>query len=415
MKKIILLIVFLASCARAPLKDPNLAFHKTENLPNLVDSFSPASLQDAFKKTLTAFKSSNTIPAEFHFEGRLITKDDYRLALAAAAEEAGDLDRFHDFIRENFDFYEVYGSDAGYGDVFSTGYYEPLLKGSLRRTKEFTQPLYKLPSDMVAIDLNSFAAKKPELEWLRNGIADQASKNPVWKARLENGKVLPYYERKEIDPIGAPSPLAGRKLELAWVNPIEAFYLQIQGSGLVDFGNGKKLRVGYAGQNGYPYFPIGKALKDFLPQDQISMQRIREYLEAQTPERQQEVFNLNPSYVFFKELTGESLGYSEAEITGGRTIATDQFLFPKGLLAFFEIEQPVFADATSLEPASWDLKPRWVFDNDTGGAIRGGGRVDLYVGQGEEAARIAGVMKRHGKLWYVAPKESFLAKLKGER
>jgi membrane-bound lytic murein transglycosylase A len=97
-----------------------------------------------------------------------------------------------------------------------------------------------------------------------------------------------------------------------------------------------------------------------------------------------------------------------------RTIATDQFFFPKGTMGFLEIDLPVFADANALEPAAWEPKPRWIFDQDTGGAIRGGGRVDLYMGQGEEPARQAGVMKRAGKLWMIAPKEEFLAGLRGK-
>ena len=105
---------------------------------------------------------------------------------------------------------------------------------------------------------------------------------------------------------------------------------------------------------------------------------------------------------------------SGAEVTAGRTIATDRFFFPKGLLGYLDIELPVFADASAIDPTSWERKPRFVFDQDTGGAIRGGGRVDLYMGQGAEAERIAGVMKRDGRLWVMVPNEEFLARIRAK-
>jgi membrane-bound lytic murein transglycosylase A len=101
-------------------------------------------------------------------------------------------------------------------------------------------------------------------------------------------------------------------------------------------------------------------------------------------------------------------------VTAGRTIATDKFLFPKGVLGFLDIELPVFPDSTALDPSGYEHKPRWVFDQDTGGAIRGGGRVDLYMGQGLEAERLAGVMKKGGQLWMVAPKAEFLERLRAK-
>jgi membrane-bound lytic murein transglycosylase A len=141
------------------------------------------------------------------------------------------------------------------------------------------------------------------------------------------------------------------------------------------------------------------------------MQRIRAYLASVPPAERDQVFFKNPSYVFFQPLESQSLTYSGAEVTAGRTIATDKFLFPKGVLGFFAIEEPTFAGEADLNASGWEAKPRFVFDQDTGGAIRGGGRVDLYMGQGPGAARKAGVMKRDGKLWGLAPKQVFLDRL----
>ena len=222
----------------------------------------------------------------------------------------------------------------------------------------------------------------------------------------EKKQVVSYYERREID--AYPSPLKNRHLEIAYVNPIDAFFLQVEGSGTLEFENGKRINVGYASQNGFPYFSIGKALVGLIPVEQISMQRIRQHLQSLPADQRQELLNKNPSYVFFQELKGPPLTYSGAEVTSGRTIATDSGFFPKGTLAFLEIETPEFQDPTAIDPSHWAKRSRWVVDQDTGGAIRGGGRVDLYFGEGNEPERLAGVMKRDGRLWYAVPKPEYL-------
>ncbi|MGE3262444.1 MAG: murein transglycosylase A [Bacteriovoracia bacterium] len=403
-------LFLVSSCSRAPLEDPNKLFRPADEVPALADSFPIETLRDALKRTLVAYESSSIIPSEFRFAGRTVSRADYRLALQALAPEMENINRFQAFVRENFDFYEVYGRDK-WGEIFSTGYYEVKMHGSRKKTKAFSQPIYRTPADLVSIDLSAYALRYPDMKAAQLAVLEQKSKTPIWRGRLiaESKKVVPYYDRAEIERTQA---LAGKKSEIAWVDPIDAFFLEIQGSGTVLLPNGKSIRVGYAAQNGWPYQAIGKFLFDVIPKEQMSMQRIRQFLQALPREKQQEIFDKNPSYVFFQELKSLSLTYSGAEVTPARTIATDQVLYPKGTLGFLDVELPVFADDTALEPASWEAKPRWVFDQDTGGAIRGGGRVDLYMGDDEQAARQAGVMKRTGKLWVVAPKESFLAKLK---
>lgn len=413
MRYLLLLMLLLAGCARSPLKDQKDAFRPSSAPPSLEDSLPLESLREALDRTLASFQDPKNIPETYQIAGRSVARADYKLALEALKPELESQERFRDFVRENFDFYEVYGSDE-WGKVFTTGYYDPVVNGSRRRNLRHSQALYRNPPDMLSVDLAAFAAKKPELTLLQQLLTEQKSKAPIWRGRLlkEGMKVVPYYERAEIDLVGGGGPLGGQNLELCWVDPIDAFFIQIQGSGLVDLGEGKKIRVGYASQNGAPYVAIGKHLLHAIPLEQMSMQRIRQHLETLPRAEQQEIFNKNPSYVFFQELPGLSLTYSGAEVTPGRTIATDQYFFPKGLLAFFDIELPVFADETALEPSAWEHKPRWVFDQDTGGAIRGGGRVDLYMGQDPEAARRAGVMKRDGKLWYAVPNEKFLERLR---
>jgi membrane-bound lytic murein transglycosylase A len=180
--------------------------------------------------------------------------------------------------------------------------------------------------------------------------------------------------------------------------------MQIQGSGRVVFPDKKELRLGYAGQNGYRYDPIGKFLTDKIPLEEMSMASLENYLRGLPADEMQKILNQNASYVFFKKLDGKPVTFLGSEAVPGRTIATDKRYFPKGTLAYLEVDAPVFDDDKNPKPARFAPAPRLVIDADTGGAIRGGGRVDLYWGEGESAARSAGVMKQKGRLWYLIPK-----------
>lgn len=406
----LILALLLASCARAPLSDPARTYVAGGLPAELRDSLDIGSFRMALERTLRTFaETAPNMPAQYVFGERVIGREEYRRALEALRPELESWDRFYAFVKENFDFYEVYGGEKQ-GQVLSTGYYDPVVKGSPRRTERFTRPLYKVPGDLVTIDLAAFAERNPGLAPLQSIVTEQKSKNPVWRGRYiaETKRVVPYYERAEID--GAAKPLAGKGLELAWVDPVDGFFLEIQGSGVVEM-PGKSQRVGYAAQNGSGYVPIGKFLTHEIPLEEMSMQRIRAYLAGVSEAERDAVMFKNPSYVFFRALDSQSLTYSGAEVTAGRTIATDKFLFPKGVLGFFAIEEPTFAAEGDLNASGWEEKPRFVFDQDTGGAIRGGGRVDLYMGQGPEAARKAGVMKREGRLWGLAPKPAFLERI----
>ncbi|MGZ3651984.1 MAG: MltA domain-containing protein [Bdellovibrionota bacterium] len=409
--KVFLLALFLVSCSRTPLTDPAKAFLPAESAPELRDSYPIETLREALKNTLAAFKAGHNIPATFQFAGRTIARDDYRRALEALEPELESFERFHSFVRENFEFLPVYGGDSA-GEVLSTGYFDAALKGSRKQGGAFTEPLYRAPSDMVSVDLKAFADRLPDLKSLQSLLLESVSKTPSWRGRLvKEGaipRVVPYYSRSEIQ---RERVLAKRGLEIVYVDPIDEFFLEIQGSGTVSLDGGKEIRVGYDSQNGAPYTPIGRFLWDIIPKEKMSMQRIRAHLTTLDRGRQQDLFDKNASYVFFKELRGAPVTYCGAEVTPNRTIASDQGLFPKGVLEFLIVDEPVFAHPGDLDPTSWEPRPRWVFDQDTGGAIRGGGRIDLYTGRGFDAERVAGVMKRPGKLWGLAPKPEFLAKL----
>lgn len=270
------------------------------------------------------------------------------------------------------------GSDSG----LITGYYEPLLHGARKRGGPFQTPLYRAPGDLLTIDL---AGLYPELKGMR------------LRGRLVGDKVVPYLSRAEMARTNA---LAGK--ELLWVDdPIEAFFLQVQGSGrvyLVD--SGETVRVAYANQNGHPYKSIGRYLVDKgeLTLDQASAQNIKTWFVSH-PDKQQELLNANPSYVFFKEekLTDPRKGPKGAlgvPLTPQRSIAIDAQFIPLGAPVFLATTYPV--KETPLQ--------RLVMAQDTGGAIRNAVRADFFWGFGTEAGEKAGKMKQRGMMWLLLPK-----------
>src|SRR3954447_14811662 len=264
-----------------------------------------------------------------------------------------------------------------------TGYYEPLLHGSRKRHGRYTVPLYGRPPELVMVDLGRF---RDDLKGKR--IA----------GKVDKGSLVPFADRKAID----EGALAGRKLEIVWVDdPIEAFFLQVQGSGRVELAEGGEMRVGYAAQNGHPYKSIGRALIEShaLDPQAVSMQSIRAWLEAH-PEKIDEVLEKDASYVFFQEVKGEGpMGAEGVPLTPGRSLAVDRKHMPLGVPLWLAGGMP------GLEEGEPDRKlHRLVVAQDTGGAIRGPVRGDLFWGFGPEAESGAGRMKHRGKLWVLLPK-----------
>ena len=269
------------------------------------------------------------------------------------------------------------GSDTG----LITGYYEPLLLGSRKRSTRFAYPLYAPPDDMLEVDMSELYPQ------FRGNIV---------RARLQGKRVVPYFNRAEIDAGLAPA-LHGR--ELFWVdNPVELFFLQIQGSGRIQLENGAHAKIGYAEQNGHPYASIGRRLIDMgeLLPEQASMQGIKNWAEK-NPERLAVLLGHNPSYVFFRELPDSlsgPLGALGVPLTNEYSIAVDRRSIPLGVPVFLATTQP-----DSVEPLN-----RLVFAQDTGGAIKGAVRADFFWGFGELAGHQAGRMKQSGRLWVLFPK-----------
>lgn len=388
MKIFISFVLFgvLSSCTRSVIKSPHEAMRLSGQAPTIVDSHSRESFFTTLRAHIDVMKKSALVKEQMIFGEIKISKAEYMAALEEIFKHELD---YVQYIQDNFDFHEVYGKEE-WGEILSTGYYEPHVNGSRTPNEKYSQAVYARPNDLVTVNLKSFAYKfSAPLE------------HQSVRGRLKGSTVIPYYVRSEID---SDRKLQGQNLELAYLDPIDAFFIQIQGSGVIDFSDGTNMRIGYAEQNGHPYVALGKHLTHVIPLEEMSMQRIRNHLETLDPLEKQKILNLNPSYVFFRPLNSQALTYAGMEVSAGRTIATDKDLMPKGALAFLQIEEPVFESTTSTTPIAWLNQPRLVFDQDTGGAIRGPGRVDLYFGSTSEAAQKAGVMKRSGKLFYLVPK-----------
>jgi len=288
-------------------------------------------------------------------------------------------------IKREFDFYQSVGSN-GWGKVLFTGYYEPMLSCRINADDVYKYPLYKRPDDIVEIDLTLFGNDFP-----RNKLS----------ARIAGRKVLPYFSREEIDQNKA---LYGRDLEMLWCRDlVDIYFLQIQGSGKADLGGGDVVSILYDGQNGRQYRSLGKQLidKGAITKENMSMPAIREYLRTH-PDEVVPLLNQNPSYVFFRMDMGPSLGNIGVPLTPGRSIATDSKLLPKGALAFIETRKPVIESGAIKE---WVPVTRFVLNQDTGGAIKGPGRVDLFWGQGAEAELSAGYMQQEGRLYFLLRKK----------
>lgn len=270
--------------------------------------------------------------------------------------------------------------DGSPGTGLVTGYYEPLLKGSQTPNDQYQYPLYSRPDDLLRIDL---AKVYPELSKMR------------LRGRVVGNKVVAYHDRKAID--GEGSPLAGK--ELVWIDdPVAVFFLHVQGSGRIQLADGSMMAVGYADQNGQPYASIGKVLieRGEIEREDISLFTIRQWLQ-QNPEQAQALLEENRSYVFFqlrKNADENPRGSLNIPLTPSRSIAVDPSNIPLG--------SPVWLD-TSYPGETDHTLQRLTFAQDTGGAIKGYARADMFWGNGEMAEKLAGEMKQQAQLYVLLP------------
>ena len=377
-------LVIVAGCQVAPLAPPTVSpptpAHATFFATTYAEipGWSQDRLQAAWPAFLAGCKALTT---------RSRTQPLWQGPCAASAVvDEGNASAVRDFFERNFTPYRV-ASSAGGDSGLVTGYYEPLLLGSRNAGPAFPAPLYAPPDDLLIVELSELY---PELEGKRV------------RGRLDGRRVVPYWPRADID--AGRASVAGKALVYV-TDPLDAFFLQIQGSGRVQLAEGGMMRVGYADQNGQPFRSVARVLIDRgdLTLGEASMQGIRAWGQRH-PEALPQLLDENPSYVFFREVPPPPAGSLEARIDGPigslgvpllaqRTIAVDPRAIPLGA--------PVFLATT--EPLSDTPLQRLVMAQDTGGAIRGPIRADFFWGFGDEAGQQAGRMRQQGQLWLLWP------------
>jgi membrane-bound lytic murein transglycosylase A len=291
-----------------------------------------------------------------------------------------DSESVRTYFRQNFSVYKTTNVDGAESGLI-TGYYQPILKGSRTKSAKYPFPLYTTPPDLITVELDGLF---PELKYKRV------------RGRVVGNKLVPYFNRAEIETDN--SPIKGR--ELVYIdNIVDVFFLQIQGSGVVQFENGEQVMVGYADQNGHTYNSVGRLLieRGELTSANASMAGIKNWVKN-NPLRFRELLNNNPSFVFFRELPSGlpgPIGALGVPILAERAVAVDPKFVPLGAPIFLSTTQP-----NNNKP----LK-RLMMAQDTGGAIKGGVRADFFWGAGAEAGAKAGAMKQSGKIWVLLPKE----------
>ncbi|EWY40590.1 murein transglycosylase [Skermanella stibiiresistens SB22] len=374
------LAVFLASCAPKAPKEPEAVPPKLTLTPASFPDL-PGWRDDTQADTLDAFAKSCARlvvqPADRAVGAAGKVADWQAPCRALAAVPRGDQAAARAYFETWFLPYAAADNDKPEG--LFTGYYEAELRGSALVGGRYTVPLYRKPDDLVMVDLGEFR---------------DALKGERIAGRVVDGRLRPYEDRARIE----KGALKGRDLELVWVDdPVDAFFLQIQGSGRVVMEDGSVVRVGYAGQNGHPYVAIGRELiaRGALTRETVSMQSIRDWLRA-NPGEATALMDKNPSFVFFQTLTGEGpLGAQGVALTPGRSLAVDRSFVPYGVPVWLDAQDPLDAEARLR---------RLMVAQDTGGAIRGVVRGDVFWGHGHEAELRAGKMKSPGRYYLLIPK-----------
>jgi membrane-bound lytic murein transglycosylase A len=306
--------------------------------------------------------------------------------------ESASLDEFISKLNENFDLYE---SKNEKNSSLITGYYAPVLKGSLEKTDKYNAPLYPVPKDLITVNLKKFSQRLPNKEIV---------------GRLDGNQLVPYYTREEIE-AGA---LKDTK-PLAYVdNKVDELYLEIQGSGFLVTDDGKEYNIGYAGRNGRPYSSIGGliAREKLIPSDTINMYTIREYLLT-NPDEIPYVLGTNESFVFFKIRQKEGVfGNIGVKLTAKNSVAMDYTMIPRGSLVYIKTKIPYKQkpDDQSIPRSQREPFEKFFLVQDTGGAIKGGGRVDIYFGEGDDAFFYASQMAGRGDVYLIVAKKEKLPK-----
>jgi membrane-bound lytic murein transglycosylase A len=376
---VMIVAVSFSGCMRAAYKPSLKPFESFTPVKaadiNFEDDLETASLEAAIDRSIHFYEGAGRNKL-FRIGDRLIDARQLKetlIAFRAVLRKAEDNDDMRKRISAKFDIYRSKGSD-GDGSVLFTGYYEPLLEGSLERTDKYRYPLYKVPPDL--------AVRAKQI------------------GRMKGGKFVPYYSRREIDAEGV---LQGKNLALAWVSdPLELYSLHIQGSGKIKLEDGTILTIGFAQTNGRPFSSVTKFMLDNGKIKSSEASYRHEFLKGKSDEEIYDVLSHNERYTFFRFLNMEPVGSLGEAVTPDRTIATDPDFFPEGALAFIRLRKPVF-DTEGHIKERVDAS-RFVLSQDKGSAIKGPGRVDIFCGFGNQAESTAGTLKEKGELYLLIKK-----------
>jgi membrane-bound lytic murein transglycosylase A len=370
----------LFGCAEklpAPKETATLAITDFAHLPGWGGDDASAAMA-AFQRSCAVFAQSPE-DAAVGPQGIGGTAKDWQAA-CAAIPPSGSSASARDFFQQQFTPYSVGGAKGAEG--LFTGYYEPELRGSRQRSTEYGVPLYRRPSDLVMVDLGEFRA-----DLAGNNIA----------GRVVDGRLKPYSTRAEID----DGALAGQDLELLWLaDPVDAFFLQVQGSGRIQLAEGGTTRVGFAAHNGHGFVSAGRILVDEgkLTKDQATAQTVAQWLKDH-PAEAAGIMARNPRFIFFREIEGDGpVGAQGVVLTPERSMALDSALLPLGA--------PFWIDTTWPADTGQAGQPlqRLMIAQDVGGAIKGAVRGDLYWGTGAQALEVAGRLKQPGRYFILLPK-----------
>ncbi len=378
---LILLPAVLVSCSRQPL----VQIPET-SLPEFFDDMDRASLEQAVATSLDYLRGRDPQQkiaiADRSYPLATLTRSlEAFVQILAEKPSAGELNRL---VRKNFDIFQATGTKGiNLGrKMLVTGYFQPVFEGSLEKKAPFLFPLYSVPPDL---------ARRQNV----HGVMEFG--------RYEGEAFVPYWTREEIE--------SGRKAagsEIVWLkDPFDAFVLHVQGSGLIRLRDGSIRSIRYAAKNGHRYKSIGRYMvkTNRITLEEASLKTIREYLENHPHEKDSILFR-NPSYIFFNWSPSRgAIGNLGKELTAGRSIAVDQKCFPPGALGFLFTRKPVLTDNKEIR---WKPLHRFVVVQDTGSAIRGPGRVDLFWGSGTDAGIRAGRMKEQGTLYFFILKNTAL-------
>ena len=368
-------------------REPALLLPPQDQIPPLRDDMDHKSLITAATRHLNYLRSLPAT-ASLPVEGTACARKCLLESMETFVEilkQNPDPSQLDQAIRDHFTLYQAGGrSKEKSGKMLITGYYEPLLEGSMCRKDAFVHPLYAPPKSLITCQDPRTGKKTP-------GRTDV------------NGEKIPFWSRAEIE---GGNLLAGNEL-VYLKDPVDAFVLHVQGSGKIRLPDGSLRAIQFAATNGHEYKSIGKLLVDEnkMTREEATMPTIRQYLR-ENPEDRQRVLHSNPRYVFFqwndkKESPTGSMGLP---LTPGRSIAVDPKTLPTGVMAYLISRKPVLDDKGQIR--DWETLQRFVLPQDTGSAIKGAGRADLFLGNGHYAETAAGNMKEEGKLYFLVKKDA---------